>query len=88
MNYCTIRFSEDHELYVSADGFQELPSGTSPYHPDQVSAVRRNCELAMGLSEDDNDRICVAAKVGKAALIEELEDIFLPVGRAAEGRWQ
>ncbi len=42
----------------------------------------------MGLSEDDNDKLCAAAKSGKAALIEELQDIFLPVGRAAEGRWQ
>jgi hypothetical protein len=83
-----VRFSVDFELFASARGIEELPSGTSPHNPNQVSAVRRNCEQATGISEEDNDRICAAAEAGRAALIKELEDLFMPIGRAAEGRWQ
>src|SRR6476660_5503728 len=83
-----ITFSTQFELYASANGIQELACGSSPYNPDVVSAVRRNCEMAMAITEDDNELICEAAKFGERSLIEQLEKIFVPVGRATEGRWQ
>ena len=82
-----LRFHPDWEIFACESGVFEVPSGTAPHDPDEVYALRRNATYQYEPSDSELERIKAAARVDYRALVDALDTVFTPVGRANEGCW-